>query len=71
MPQLIPVVSPAVALGRYLKLRLGPAAKVVFIGPCVAKKEEVRQEEVAGGRQYGAVIYSGAGPGKYHRALLF
>lgn len=46
--QLIPIVSPAVALGRYLKETLGPSIKVVFIGPCVAKKAEIQDEEVAG-----------------------
>ncbi|SMB98911.1 sigma54 specific transcriptional regulator, Fis family [Thermanaeromonas toyohensis ToBE] len=48
IPQLVPIVSPAVALGRYLKRKLGPGIKVVFIGPCVAKKDEARAEEVAG-----------------------
>lgn len=46
--QLIPIVSPAIALGRYLKKTLGPGVKVVFIGPCVAKKAEIRDEEVDG-----------------------
>ncbi|MBE3581466.1 MAG: sigma 54-interacting transcriptional regulator [Thermoanaerobacteraceae bacterium] len=46
--QLVPIVSPAIALGRYLKKTRGPALKVVFIGPCVAKKAEIRDEEVAG-----------------------
>ena len=48
LPQLVPVVSPMIALGRYLKARQGPDTRVVFIGPCVAKKGEAGDEEVAG-----------------------
>lgn len=45
---LAPVVSPMIAHGRYLKGRYGEAAKVVFIGPCPAKKAEAEQPDVAG-----------------------
>ncbi|WP_258359979.1 sigma 54-interacting transcriptional regulator [Moorella sulfitireducens] len=48
LPQLVPVVSPMIALGRYLKTKLGPDNRLVFIGPCVAKKGEAMDEEVAG-----------------------
>ncbi|HCJ11305.1 MAG TPA: histidine kinase, partial [Clostridiales bacterium] len=41
------VVSPMVAHGRALK-RAHPGARVVFIGPCVAKKHEAEREEVTG-----------------------
>ncbi len=44
---LAPIVSPAIAHGRYLKKRY-PGMAVVFIGPCVAKKDEIEQQEVAG-----------------------
>ena len=37
------VVSPMVAHARALKAQLGPEAGVVFIGPCVAKKEEAQR----------------------------
>jgi len=51
-PQLIdslaPIVSPMVAMGRVIKWRYNPKAKVVFIGPCVAKKAETEDENVAG-----------------------
>ena len=51
-PQLIdslaPIVSPMVAMGRVIKWRYNPEAKVVFIGPCVAKKAEAEDEKVAG-----------------------
>jgi len=45
---LAPIVSPMVAMGRIIKQRYNPKAKIVFIGPCVAKKAESRDEKVAG-----------------------
>lgn len=43
-PELIkyqaPVVSPMVAHGRLIKGQLGQNVKVVFLGPCIAKKKE-------------------------------
>jgi len=44
---LAPIVSPMIAMGRLIKQSY-PEAKVVFIGPCVAKKAESKEEEVAG-----------------------
>ena len=41
------IVSPMVAMGRYLKQKYGQETKVVFIGPCVAKKSEYVDEEVS------------------------
>jgi two-component system NtrC family sensor kinase len=38
MPNLAPLVSPMVAYARVLRRELGPDVKVVFAGPCVAKK---------------------------------
>lgn len=38
MPNLAPLVSPMVAYARVLRQEEGPDLKVVFIGPCVAKK---------------------------------
>ena len=35
-----PVVSPMIAHGRYIKKLYGDATKVVFLGPCIAKKQE-------------------------------
>ncbi|MCL6629867.1 MAG: 4Fe-4S binding protein [Armatimonadetes bacterium] len=43
-----PVVSPMIAHGRYLKKKYGDGTKVVFIGPCPAKKAEAEQPDVAG-----------------------
>jgi two-component system, NtrC family, sensor kinase len=49
-PQLVdhlaPIVSPMIAMGRLIKQN-NPRAKVVFIGPCAAKKAESRDENVA------------------------
>ncbi len=44
---LLPVVSPMIAHGRILKQRLGADYKVVFIGPCAAKKQEILRPELA------------------------
>ena len=38
--QLAPVVSPMIAHAKMLKSMYGDRSKVVFIGPCIAKKEE-------------------------------
>lgn len=43
-PYLAPVVSPMVAHGKLIK-QLYPDAKVVFLGPCIAKKEEAEGDE--------------------------
>jgi two-component system NtrC family sensor kinase len=40
IPSLTPVVSPMVATARYIRKVRGSQAKLVFIGPCIAKKEE-------------------------------
>lgn len=48
-PDLLPHVShnlsPMAALGKYIKEK-DPTAKIVFIGPCTAKKMEFQKEEV-------------------------
>ena len=41
-----PVLSPMAMLGQYIKQR-EPDARVVFIGPCTAKKAEIKKESVA------------------------
>ncbi len=38
--KLAPIVSPMVAMGRVVHARLGEGSKIVFIGPCIAKKAE-------------------------------
>lgn len=42
-----PSVSPMIAAGRVLKV-LNPNCKVVFIGPCVAKKAEAKEKDLLG-----------------------
>ena len=46
---MIPVVSPMIAHGRIIKSIHGLDTKVVFLGPCIAKKEEaIGDQRVAG-----------------------
>lgn len=40
VPMMAPVVSPMIAHGRLIKSIYGSDVKVVFLGPCIAKKEE-------------------------------
>ena len=51
-PQLVtclaPVVSPMIAHGMLLKKELGKDVKVVFLGPCIAKKAEAQDERHSG-----------------------
>ena len=51
-PQLIghlaPVVSPMIAHGKLLKRKMGYDTKVVFLGPCIAKKKESEDPRHAG-----------------------
>lgn len=45
VPDLSPSVSPMIAAGRIIK-KLNPKAKVVFIGPCIAKKAEAKKKDL-------------------------
>jgi nitrogen-specific signal transduction histidine kinase/iron only hydrogenase large subunit-like protein len=45
---LAPIVSPMVATARALRRLHGDDLKIVFIGPCIAKKVEARDNELAG-----------------------
>lgn len=51
-PELIrfmaPVVSPMIAHGKLLKKEFGPDTKVVFLGPCIAKKKEAKDSRHEG-----------------------
>ncbi|MFR5601754.1 MAG: [Fe-Fe] hydrogenase large subunit C-terminal domain-containing protein [Lachnospiraceae bacterium] len=40
IPYMAPVVSPMVAHGKLIKKEMGSQVKVVFLGPCIAKKQE-------------------------------
>ncbi|MCD6099851.1 MAG: 4Fe-4S dicluster domain-containing protein [Candidatus Marinimicrobia bacterium] len=46
--KLAPVVSPMVATARALKKLHGKDLKVVFIGPCIAKKGEALSDDISG-----------------------
>lgn len=41
---LIPVISPMVCHKRIMKKKYGEEIKVIFIGPCIAKKNEAKEE---------------------------
>lgn len=45
---LMDVVSPMVALGRFIKARRGPKTRVIYISSCIAGKFEIEGEPVAG-----------------------
>ncbi len=48
IPNLAPVVSPMIATARMVKKLYGNDIKIVFLGPCIAKKGEVFSEEMEG-----------------------
>lgn len=48
VPWMAPVVSPMIAHGKLLKKEYGQEAKVVFVGPCIAKKKESQDQRHAG-----------------------
>ncbi|HUT13366.1 MAG TPA: [Fe-Fe] hydrogenase large subunit C-terminal domain-containing protein [Thermoguttaceae bacterium] len=45
---LAPIVSPMIAVARAIRKRHGPVVRIVFIGPCIAKKNEILDPGVAG-----------------------
>ncbi len=47
VPSIMPLVSPMIAHGMRIK-KEHPDAKVVFIGPCIAKKQEASQDKYKG-----------------------
>ena len=51
MPHVPGSVSPMIACGRVIK-KLHPDAVTVFIGPCIAKKSEARQPDIADAVDY-------------------
>lgn len=46
-----PSISPMIAAGKVLKT-LNPNCKIVFIGPCVAKKAEAKEKDIIGSVDY-------------------
>ena len=51
IPHVPPSVSPMIAAGRTVK-KLHPEALTVFVGPCIAKKAEAREKDIAGAVDY-------------------
>ncbi|EOT23452.1 hypothetical protein C805_03113 [Eubacterium sp. 14-2] len=51
MPHVPGAVSPMIAAGRVVK-KLHPDSVTVFIGPCMAKKKEAREEDIADAVDY-------------------
>ncbi|MGB4659290.1 MAG: [Fe-Fe] hydrogenase large subunit C-terminal domain-containing protein [Mobilitalea sp.] len=51
VPHVPPAVSPMVACGRAIKV-LHPDALTIFIGPCLAKKAEAREKDIADAIDY-------------------
>ncbi|BBF43698.1 periplasmic [Fe] hydrogenase [Lachnospiraceae bacterium KM106-2] len=45
IPDVSPSVSPMVAMARIIK-KLNPDTKVVFVGPCIAKKAEAKEPDI-------------------------
>lgn len=45
IPSLVPVISPMACHGRLMKKKYGQDTKVVFIGPCISKKNEAKEED--------------------------
>ncbi|ACM18916.1 iron-sulfur cluster-binding sigma-54-dependent transcriptional regulator, FehydlgC and FeS domain-containing [Geotalea daltonii FRC-32] len=45
---LVRVISPMVAIGRFLKTAYGPEVKVVYLSSCIAAKFEIQAEETQG-----------------------
>lgn len=46
VPSLAPIVSPMVAIARVLRKLHGEGLRIVFIGPCIAKKGEIVSEQL-------------------------
>lgn len=48
IPKLAPIISPMAAHGKMLKKTFGKDSKVIFICPCIAKKEEALDLQISG-----------------------
>lgn len=46
VPKLAKIVSPMVATARVLRKKHGKDLKIVFIGPCIAKKSEIERDDL-------------------------
>jgi signal transduction histidine kinase/iron only hydrogenase large subunit-like protein len=48
IPNIAPIVSPMIAIGRVARKIKGPSAKIVYITPCMAQVREMNAPEVSG-----------------------
>lgn len=48
LPNMIPVVSPMMAIASFIKDNLGPSSRVVYVSTCIAAKFEIQSAELAG-----------------------
>ncbi|HPW26501.1 MAG TPA: [Fe-Fe] hydrogenase large subunit C-terminal domain-containing protein [Tenuifilaceae bacterium] len=69
---LAPVVSPMIAISRVVRKKLGNGVKLVFIGPCIAKKAETDEvdealtfRELRGMLEYASVTPEAATPSEF------
>lgn len=46
LPNLLPAVSPMIAMGRFIKQTLGPETKVIYLSTCIAAKFEIQSPEL-------------------------
>ena len=51
VPNVSPSVSPMIAMARIVKA-INPNVKVVFVGPCIAKKSEAKESDLVGDVDY-------------------
>jgi signal transduction histidine kinase/Pyruvate/2-oxoacid:ferredoxin oxidoreductase delta subunit len=57
LDRLAPIASPMIVTARVLHALHGPALKVVFVGPCIAKKGEMHYEQFEG-QVHAALTYT-------------
>lgn len=48
LPNLLPVVSPMVAMGRFIRQAVGDNVKIIYISPCIAAKFEINAPQLQG-----------------------
>lgn len=46
LPNLLPAVSPMIAMGRFIKQILGSKTRVIYLSTCIAAKFEIQSEEM-------------------------
>lgn len=46
LPNLLPVISPMLAMGKFIRQVLGSNSKIIYISPCIAAKFEIKTPEL-------------------------